>query len=78
MHMQTMDAPPITYDDLVQMMAEESGGTPQPAGYTLEDFRRSVVLGQHPDGDQLDQDMPRWNLNDEDLNDLFEYIKILR
>jgi mono/diheme cytochrome c family protein len=77
MHMQTMDAPSITYDALVQMMVEESGGTPQPAGYTLEDFRRSVVLGQHPDGDQLDQDMPRWQLSDQDLSDLFEFIKTL-
>lgn len=77
MHMQTMDAPPITYDALVQMMMEESGGTPQPAGYTLEDFRRSVILGQHPDGDQLDQDMPRWQLSDQDLSDLFDFIKTL-
>jgi hypothetical protein len=77
MHMQTMDAPPITYDALVQMMVEESGGTPQPAGYTLEDFRRSVVLGQHPDGDQLDQDMPRWQMNDADLADLLDFLKTL-
>lgn len=77
MHMQTMDAPPINYNALVQMMVEESGGTPQPAGYTLDDFRRSVVFGQHPDGDQLDQDMPRWQMNDADLADLLEYLKSL-
>jgi cytochrome c oxidase subunit 2 len=77
MHMQTMDAPPITYDALVQMMVEESGGTPQPAGYTLDDFRRSVILGQHPDGDQLDQDMPRWQMSDADLADLLDFLKTL-
>ena len=77
MHMQTMDAPPINYDALVQMMVEESGGTPQPGGYTLDDFRKSVVDGQHPDGDELDQDMPRWQMSDQDLSDLLEFIKTL-
>ena len=78
MHMQTMDAPPIYYDALVEMMQEESGGTAQPGGYTLEDFRKSVVDGQHPDGDSLDEDMPRWQMNDQDLADLFAFIKTLR
>ena len=76
-HMQTIDAPPITYDALVQMMVEESGGTPQPNGYTLDDFRKSVVKGQHPDGDQLDQDMPRWQMNDADLANLLDFLKTL-
>lgn len=45
--------------------------------YDLEDFRRAVVEGEHPDGESLDRDMPRWELSDEDLVDLFEYLKTL-
>jgi hypothetical protein len=77
MHMQTMDAPPIYYEALVEMMQEESGGMAQPGGYSLDDFRKSVVDGQHPDGDGLDEDMPRWQVNDQDLSDLFDFIKTL-
>ena len=77
MHMQLMEAPDITYNALNDMMEEESGGTMQPGGYSLEDFRKSVVLGEHPDGDELDPNMPRWQMSDADLKDLFAFIKSL-
>ena len=38
MHMQTMDAPPITYDALVQMMVEKSGGPHNPPATLLKIF----------------------------------------
>lgn len=47
------------------------------ANYTLEDFRKAVVSGQHPDGNSLKRDMPSWQLNDDDLADLFDYLKML-
>lgn len=75
MHMQTMYAPPIYYAALTSMMVEESGGTQEPGGYTLEDFRNAVVNGQHPDGDTMDPDMPRWKMSDQDLADLFAFLK---
>jgi cytochrome c oxidase subunit 2 len=77
MHMQLMEAPDITYNALNDMMEEETGGTMQPGGYSLEDFRKSVVLGEHPDGDELDPNMPRWQMSDADLKDLFAFIKSL-
>jgi mono/diheme cytochrome c family protein len=77
MHMQTMDAPPVYYAALTNMLAEESGGIPQPGGYTLDDFRKAVVDGQHPDGDRLDNDMPRWQMSDQDLADLFAFLKTI-
>ena len=77
MHMQTMYAPPIYYDALNSMMAEESGETLEPGGYTLEDFRIPVIEGEHPDGDQLDEDMPRWEMSEQDLADLFAFLKTL-
>jgi mono/diheme cytochrome c family protein len=77
MHMQIMDAPPVYYAALTSMLAEESGGTQEPGGYTLDDFRKSVVDGQHPDGDRLDNDMPRWQISDRDLADLFAFLKTI-
>ncbi len=78
MHMRVMDAPDIRYAAL----SGESGGHEDDHGdeqgeYTLDDFRMAVVEGRHPDGEPLSPDMPRWQLNDEDLADLFEYLKTL-
>ena len=82
MHMQAMDAPDIRF---VTLSGEEVSGTPNdpghegehPGEYMLATFRQAVVEGQHPDGELLSREMPRWNLTDEDLADLFEFIKTL-
>lgn len=77
MHMQMMDAPPIYYDALVKMMQEESNDASPMSEYSIDDFRRAVVEGKHPDGDELDGDMPRWQMNDNDLADLLAFLKTL-
>ena len=77
MTMRVMYAPPINGEALNTMMIEESGGTPQPEGYSLEIFRASVVDGKHPDGDTLNTDMPRWQINDNDLADLLTFLKTI-
>lgn len=77
MHMEVMDAPAIYYDALNSMMAEESGGTEMPGGFTLQDFRNAVVDGKHPDGDNLSREMPRWKMSDADLADLFAFLKTI-
>lgn len=80
MHMDVMDAPDIRITALQGELEEhaDSGGEDshddEHEGYDLEAFKRAVVLGQHPDGEALDNDMPRWKLTDEDLADLFEFI----
>ena len=38
-------------------------------------FRLAVVKGQDPDGTQLNRDMPRWNISDDDLADLIAFLK---
>lgn len=90
MHMQVMDAPDIRYDALTSEAEEHNESdkdghtdegddhTAQHAEYELTDFRRAVIEGQHPDGEPLDRDMPRWEMNDQDLADLFEFIKSLQ
>ena len=81
MHMNVMDAPDIRYTALSSEEGEHGGelteGEDGHGEYDLETFRMAVVLGQHPDGESLDEDMPRWQLNDQDLADLFEFIKTL-
>lgn len=84
MHMQVMDAPDITYDALTgegeehaEEELEEDGHADEHEGYSLDDFRRAVVEGEHPDGDPLDRDMPSWRMSDRDLADLYEFLKEL-
>jgi len=80
MHMQVMDAPDISYASLTAE-ASEHGESDEHADdqseYTLEDFRQAVIEGVHPSGEALSRDMPRWQMSDEDLVDLFAYLKSL-
>jgi len=62
--MQEMDAKDIRWSTL------ESEFDP-------EKFRLAVTKGQDPDGTQLNSDMPRWNIGNEDLADLIDYLKTL-
>ena len=82
MHMDIMDAPDIRYQTLAGEEHEEGGGEAgdghgESQAYDLETFRLAVVEGRHPNGDSLNRDMPRWQLSDEDLADLLEYLKTL-
>ncbi|PKO05825.1 MAG: hypothetical protein CVU41_10420 [Chloroflexi bacterium HGW-Chloroflexi-3] len=73
MHMTVMDAPDIRYVELAHEM-EEHGGEGE---YDLVTFRKAVVNGEHPDGDSLDRDMPRWKMSENDLADLFAFLQSL-
>jgi cytochrome c oxidase subunit 2 len=75
MHMQVMDAPAINYNALIEMKQEDSGGNP--TEYSLDDFRGAVVEGHNTAGEQLKQDMPRWQMNDQDLANLLAFLKTL-
>jgi hypothetical protein len=45
--------------------------------FDAEKFRLAVMEGQDPDGTQLNTDMPRWNIGNDDLADLIAYLKTL-
>ncbi len=81
MNMKTMDAPDIRWSALSgghheeQMDMEEHG---ENVDYNFETFRSAVEEGKHPDGDKLKEDMPRWKMSDEDLQDLMNYLKSLQ
>jgi len=76
MHMDVMDAPNIRYEALSGQVEEhgEDQHTDAHGEYDFEDFYQAVVEGKHPDGDSLSRDMPRWQLGDDDLGDLFDFI----
>lgn len=76
MHMEVMDAPDIRYAAL-SAESGEHGEEEEHGEYDLEAFRLAVVEGQHPDGESLDRDMPRWQISDEDLADLFSFLKAI-
>jgi hypothetical protein len=69
MHMWTMTAPDIRYVALRN--ESELKGRQRP--YDIDDFRQQVESGQHPDG----SDMPRWQMSDQDMKDLFSFLKAL-
>jgi cytochrome c oxidase subunit 2 len=79
MHMWVMEAPDIRYKALNSEAGEhaEEEESGEHGEYTLEDFHMAVVEGEHPDGQPLDSEMPRWQISDEDLADLFEFLKSL-
>ena len=60
--MQVMDAPDIRWSALQDE-------------FDAEKFRLAIVKGQDPDGTQLNTDMPRWNIGDDDLADLIVFLK---
>ena len=58
--------PDIRYSTLVEMH-----------GMSEEDIKRAITQGVDDEGDELDYCMPRWQMDEKDLNDLIEYLKQL-
>ncbi|QCB45398.1 c-type cytochrome [Hydrogenophaga sp. PAMC20947] len=73
MHMRVMTAPDIRYVALSTMPEMKDRQRP----YDLDDFRTTVEQGRHPDGEEVDADMPRWKMSEADLSDLFAFLKAL-
>jgi len=80
MHMQTMDAPDIRWDTL---SSREHGGhdeadeAVEELPYDEESFRRALREGITPGGERLSSNMPRWEMSDEDIDDLIAFLKTL-
>ena len=73
-------APDIRWSALSADHHEEHGSgeeSKEHEGYNFESFRNSVVNGEHPDGEDLSKDMPRWHMSDSDLHDLMNYLQSL-
>ena len=46
--------------------------------YTDATIRKAIIQGLDLTGEPLDWTMPRWQIADQDLNDLLAYLKTLR
>jgi len=69
----------IIYSSLVsgERHGEEGDEEGEGEAYTDEDIRRAIRQGVKPSGESMDWSMPRWNMQDDDLDDLLEYLKEL-
>lgn len=68
--MSYIEVPDITWHEL-------TGPHESHQPYTEETIKQAIIDGVEPNGEELDFFMPRWQMTDEDLDDLVEYIKTL-
>ncbi len=80
-HMQTIEAPDIRWEVLSSGEhgdhGEHQGESGEGAAYDAEAFGRAVREGLAPGGHRLSADMPRWEIGDEDLQDLIDFLATL-
>ena len=77
MMMQSFDVPNITWSELTGQEHEEGGHEDHPP-YTEETLKRAITQGLDPAGQPLDEFMPEWQMSEQDLNDLVDFIKTLK
>jgi len=70
----SVEIPDIRYSVLTTPHSEE--GTTLPA-WSDADIKRAVRDGIEPDGQSLNNPMPRWDMTDAELTDVIEYLKEL-
>jgi cytochrome c oxidase subunit II len=75
MMMSSFEAPDIRYHTLTE--EEHDGDHADHPPYTDEDIKRAVTEGIDPGGQSLEWLMPRWDMTDEQLDDLLEFLKSL-
>jgi cytochrome c oxidase subunit II len=79
MHMELMDAPDIRWETLSgEEHGEHGEETEEAQPYTADAFKLAVREGMAPGDQRLSRDMPRWDISDEDLADLMEYLETLK
>lgn len=73
--MMRMEMPDLRWSTLTDPKGHvHPGGRKHPA-FTEGSFKACVVAGVDPAGNQLNTMMPRWQMSNEDLDDLIEYLK---
>ncbi len=80
MHMQVMEAPDIRWSTLISGEhgghgEGEAGGEEMPYDERL--LKRAILEGIGADGKPLSRDMPRWEMGEEDLEDLIAFLQSL-
>ena len=67
-----MKSPPLTNHAL---FGEHNDGHGDHDRYSFATLRRAIREGIDPSGDALDNIMPRWTMDEQDLNDLVDYLE---
>lgn len=79
MHMQLMDAPDIRWRTLTEAEgaahADEDEHEMAHDPFTPETFAQAVRNGVDPAGNALDAAMPRWQMSDQDIAELIEFLQ---
>jgi hypothetical protein len=70
MMMWDIDVPDITWEHLTEEHEDH-----QP--YNKKSVKEAITEGVEPNGEEMDEFMPRWQMADEDLDDLIEFLKTL-
>jgi mono/diheme cytochrome c family protein len=81
MMMSYFESPSITWHVLTQEEEheEEPGqeGHEEHPPYTEVTLKRAIIEGIDPAGERLDDEMPRWTMSEQDLDDLVSFMKTL-
>ena len=77
MMMQNFDVPDITWHRLSEEEHHEDEEHEKHPPYTEETLKTAITKGINPAGEQLDEEMPRWNMSQNDLNNLVDFLKTL-
>jgi len=82
MMMWSFDSPDITWDRLTSEEHHEEGTGEEEheehPPYTEVTIRQAITEGINPAGEPLDEEMPRWKMNQGDLDDLINFLKTLK
>jgi cytochrome c oxidase subunit 2 len=68
------DAPDIRYSHLTTPHTDEGATAP---GWTEGQVENAIRNGVDPDGQQLQAPMPRWDMTDNEMNEIIAYLKEL-
>lgn len=79
MMMQTFDVPNITWHRLTEEEHQEGKEAEheEHPPYAEDTVKAAITQGINPAGEQLDDEMPRWKMSPQDLNDLVDFLKTL-
>lgn len=76
--MGTEPTPAITYKALTQAEKnEDPGDEEEHPPFTEKTIKQAITLGLEPNGEELDNMMPRWSMTNEELDEIIEYLKVL-
>jgi hypothetical protein len=82
MMMWSFDVPNITWHVLIQEEEHEEDPDQieheEHPPYTEITLKRAITEGVNPAGERLDDEMPRWQMSTQDLNDLVDFLKTLK